>query len=215
MTQTFWIILLIILLAITIFVSLGIVFYHRIVYRYKNGLVARIHMADSTIQSYRYNIIPPDNIISIKELNDKGEETTFVYTIKEECIEKGNWGKYIDYDYHVTTPINPKNRSSTPLLNELKEMFKLVGALLDTDLHVKLLRSSKFEDFVRLMLIILMFMTAGLMLVSGYGIYATYSQTPDNNFCSLQLDNETWKTIYIASNEPPPTLVPTGQGARR
>jgi hypothetical protein len=166
-------------------------------------------MADSTVKHYRYNEIPVDNLATVSETNLKGEEKTFVYTVKEECIEKGTWGRYIDYDYHVTVPINPKNRSSTPLLQELKELFKHIGALLDTDLHVKLLRNNKFENFVKMMLWVLLIANIVFGAISTVTMVKVIATKSSASTCSLTLDNSTWKTIYVASHNPPPAIQPS------
>jgi hypothetical protein len=204
MSQQFWIILLIILLALSVLISIGIFFFHKIINKYKNGLVLRIHMSDSTVKHYRYDEVPVDNLATVTETNLKGEEKHFVYTIQEECIEKGNWGKYIDFDYHVTLPINPKGRNNTPLMVELKELFKHIGALLDTDLHVKLLRNSKFEDFVKMLLWILLIAMIINVSLSTVTMVKSLSAKTAKNACVLTLDNSTWKTIYVASHNPPP-----------
>lgn len=211
MTQDFWILMLIILLAFTIFCAVIMFFYFRISNKWKNGLVARIHMADTTIKTYRYNEIPSDDRFTIKEYDSKGDETSFTYFIKEKCIEKGNWGKYIDYDYHVSEPINPRERNPNGMMNELKELYKLIGSMLDTDLHVKLLRNSKFEDFVKLMLIIVLIVSVVGMISATTTVIKGFVSSPTDNKCVLTLDNSTWQTIYVASHVAPQTMTPVAK----
>ena len=203
MKELYWIILLIIFLSMAIITAIGIFFYFRITNKLKNGLVARIHMPDTTIQTQRHDIIPPDAKIVVKEGND-----SFTYFIREKCIEKGTWGKYIDYDYHVSEPINPRDRNPNNILGDIKEMCKGIGAVLDTDLYVKLLRNSKFEDFVRMLLIILVIANVILLGLGGVNIYMSSGSSSNNNNCVLKLDNQTWNTIYIASHIAPQSQVP-------
>lgn len=214
MSSQFWIILLIILLTLSICIAIGMYFFNRIMNRIKNGLVVRIHMSDATVKHYRYNECPVDNIATVTEINLKGEEKKFAYTIKEECIEKGTWGKYIDFDYHVAIPINPKGRNNNPLMTELKELFKHIGALLDTDLHVKLLRNSKFEDFVRMLLWIILIIGIVCASASIVSVVKSFATKTSNNQCTLKLDNSTWNTIYIASHTQPPSALPSPSNTR-
>jgi hypothetical protein len=191
------------------FLAIGIFFYNRIMNRIKNGLVVRIHKADSTIDSYRYNKIPVNNEARITEVNSNGEESHFMYMIKEECIEKGTWGRYIDFDYHNMIPINPHLRDSKTTMKELVELFKLIGSVLETDLPVKLLRSSKFEDFVKAMLIVAIIGISLTLIVAGVGTFKTFMPSKSLSTCTLNLDNTTWRTLYIGSNTPPPSATPT------
>lgn len=205
MSSQFWIIMLIILLSIVVFVSIGIIVYYRIMNRIKNDVVVRIHMTDTTIETYRFHTIPVNNEATIKEYNNRGEEASFTYLIKEECIEKGRWGRYIDFDYHILLPVNPRNRSSTNMMNELKELFRLFGSMLDTDLHVKLLRNSKFEDLVKMLLIIILIVGIIGAGVGTFNMIKSITKKSSNiqQSCVLSLtDNSTWDTIYVASHKP-------------
>jgi hypothetical protein len=206
MKEIYWIILLIILLVISICIGFGVWLYNKIIYKFKNGLVARIHMGDTTIKSYRYNDTPPDMQIIIKETDLTNNEKSFTYFIKENCIEKGNWGRYIDFDYQIAEPINPKNRTPENLLNKIKEAFKMMGAFLDTDLHIKLLRNSKFEDFVKIMMTIILIASCLCVILSGTILIKSFMSTSTDNKCELSLSNQTWNTIYIASHVPPSSM---------
>lgn len=187
-----------------------IIMYYKYTRKFQNQLVARIHNPDNTVDHYRYDEIPANEEITVKEMV-KGEESSFVYKIRQKAIEKGAWGKYIDYDYHVMEPIDPHERNNSPLVEDLKELFKFLGGLMDTDLYLKLMRSQKFEEWMKMMMGILMIINVIALLGVGYLTITSFS-APKNNQCKLLLsDTETWNTIYMASHTPPPQINYTQQ----
>lgn len=214
MEAKYWVIILAIFIFFLALVITAIIMYYRITNKLKNGLVARIHMTDSTVRQYRYDIIPTNDMFTIEETDKDGKDISFTYAIKQECIEQGKWGRFIDYDYHVMNPISPRERNNTPFIHELKELFKLVAGLLDTDLYVKLMRSAKFEEKVMMMLTILMIVCCLGMAFSGTLLVKSFmtKSSDTNKVCTLELDAQTWNTIYIASHVPAPKVnntVPT------
>lgn len=206
MTEFFWILMLSIFLGGSCLAIAIIIIYYRVINKIKNGLVQRIFNADNTFSTYRYDKLPIDDKLVVTEYDTKGEETSFTYQVLQKCIRQGKWGRYIDYDYHVMLPINPADRNPNNFLSEVKEFFKQVGAMLDTDLHVKLLRNSKFESFVKVMLMIIIIIASITMVSSLTGTIKSFFVSNADNVCILKLDNQTWQTIYIASHQPSPSM---------
>jgi hypothetical protein len=207
----FWVLMLIVLLSCSILFSIIIFFYYRITNKLKNDLVARIHMLDYTVKTYRYHEIPANNIIAIEEIDNHGKTLFKIYNVRENCIEKGRWGRYIEYDYNNSEPIDPHARGYEAFIKKFLEMFKLIGAFLDTDLHVRLMRNSEFENFVRVMLLIILIL-CGIGAVSSVAGTIKVFTTKQSSDCILKLDNTTWNTLYIASHVPPPQIQATQGG---
>lgn len=167
--------------------------YHYISIHVKNRTGVRIHMPDASIKTYWYKKGTIGNELKIQsaEKTQDGTPIFHTYFFKPECVEHGKWGDYIDYDYKISEPINPRNRQRDNSF--LRNMLEFVSGLLDTDLAVDLLLSQKFKEFVTTMLII-------ILIVSVIGVIAGIASNftnPQVVNCNLIPSNQTLQTLRL------------------
>lgn len=169
-------------------------YYFRVSLRNRTNVI--IHMPDGKRAFYSYKKFTGD-IFKIKghEKTQDGEDISYNYHFRPEAVETGFFGSYIEYDYQHLEPLIPSQRMSGKVTG-LKEVFKLVSALLNTDLAVDLLLSQKFKDLVKNLLIIILVCVVLLVILQGIVIYlgtATSVQT-----CILSNDSQNYALIRQA-----------------
>lgn len=113
-----------------------------------------MHMPNKTRKVYSYkNYVGDSFALDGVERDGNGNPIKSNYMFDPECLETGYFGKYIEYDYGIIIPRGSKKYS---IGDELKNVFKIVSAMLNSDLAVDLLLAQKFKEFVKMMLIIIM-----------------------------------------------------------
>lgn len=182
-------------LAVLLFIGIIIISlyaYFRISMR--NRTVVIIHMPDKTRQVYSYKYFNGNRFEIYGFEKDKdGQRIKNIYNFKSEAVETGYFGRYIEYDYGDSEPRIFKHSK-----NELDYVF--ISSLLNTQLAVDLLLSSKFKEFVKMMLIIIAVGILLNLIINGYNAYTLYNIAGKKGIqsCSLELTNqtvETWKTL--------------------
>ena len=142
--------------------------YFRISLRNRTNVI--IHMPDKTRRLYSYKKFT-GQVFKIKsnEKDKDGNDMFYNYQFRNEALEQGYFGRYIEYDYGMLEPLDSKQRNYN--VKNIKEIFKFVSALLETQLAVDLLLSQKFKEFVIMMLYIIAVLSLLSFLVSAYNTY--------------------------------------------
>lgn len=168
------------------------IIYHYVIVHYKNRTIFRIHMPDGSIVGYSFKKGEIGTELKIKgvEKTQDGTPTYLTYFFRPECLERGKWGDYIDYDYGNPEPLNVKKRQQG-IVEEI-DNGKFISSLLDTDLAVDLLLSQKFKDFVKMMLVLIIIAVVIDLALSGFGAF----NNPVVN-CNLLPSNQTINTLRI------------------
>lgn len=183
-------------IACALFLTLiGYIIYHYVTVYFRSLTRMRFHMIDGNIQmqSFKPGEVLPEMNIWHGETTQDGNKVMTKYFIRPECIEQGKWGKYIEYDQGVSEPLNPKIRRGQAEQLRLPQLFKFISGLLNTDLAVDLFLSSKFKDFVKMMMYIILVTVILVGIVSAIPLMYHPVQK-----CVLPMDNVTISTIRIA-----------------
>lgn len=165
-------------------IVVAIWFYFRINLRNRTNVI--IHMPDKTRMTHSYkNFAGTTFNIKGFEKTIEGDLINHTYIFKPECLESGYFGRYIEYDYGVSEPIDTKQRRYAN--KDMPSIMRLFSALMNSQLAVDLLLSNKFKEFVKLMLILILI---GLFIVIIVVIAYPFVYTPDT-YCYLIPTNET------------------------
>lgn len=160
-------------IATIIFVALiitGLYLWFRIYLRNKTNVI--IHMPDRTRRHYSYSKFTGDKFkIDTDDKDADNKPVPHSYYFMSAAVETGFFGRYIEYDYKVAIPRMIGDNKSSKFL-ELKDFFTFISSMLNTDLHIDLLLSQKFKDFVKVMLIILLAAIIIDILINGYNTFA-------------------------------------------
>lgn len=163
-----------------------------IINRQKNRLVVRIHNPDTSISSFVYRKFEGKQFhIESGERTSEGKKIYYDYDFIPEAVETGMWGRYIDYDLGNPIPINPRKRVIKESLTHLA--IKFLNAIADTKLLVELVLSTKWKEFVTIMLWIIVI--EGVIIIAMGGINLGYN--PPVN-CNLIPSNQTMSVIKNA-----------------
>lgn len=171
-------------------ITYGIVIY--IVNRQRNRLVVRIKNPDRTLSTYVYHKFSGTEFsIPTKEKTDEGKFKPFIYKFNKNKLYTGEWGRYIDFQY-----MNPE--ADDPVKDDFKEnlpdLIKLLVSLSETTILTNLLLSSKFKDFVIIMLWIILIM----LVINIANTYIAPQLLQYKAICRLSADNETLRIINSA-----------------
>lgn len=179
-----------ILLTIIVFV-LSLYLWFRISLRNRTNVI--IHMPDSKRKFISYKKFS-GTIFKIKgyEKDKDNNPIYYNYRFRPECLESGYFGSYIEFDYGILEPLNPRKRDNMSQKN-LPEIFKFISSLLNTQLAVDLLLSQKFKEFVKMMLTILVIMIFIVILINGYMVYVQQQQ--NTVFCVLANSTQNYEMI--------------------
>jgi hypothetical protein len=175
--------------AIAVILGIGVIvlavwFWFRISLRNRTNVI--IHMPDKTRQSFSYkNFTGTTFNIRGYEKTIEGEPVSYTYIFKPECLESGYFGRYIEYDYGVSEPLDSKKRVYAN--KDMPSIMKLFSSLMNSQLATDLLLSNKFKEFVKMMLIIILIVTF-IILIAVIGMPFAYN--PEVN-CKLIPTNET------------------------
>jgi len=170
-------------------IALGI-YYVRISLRNRTNVI--IHMPDKTRihKSYK-NFTGTHFFIKGVERDKDDTPIKHTYLFKPDALEYGFFGRYIEYDYGISEPLNSKHRHEET--TEKAHMFKLFSSLLNTQILVDLLLSSKFKELVKILLYIIIGALIINLILSGYLAYNT-----SNSVCTLANNNATINVIRSA-----------------
>lgn len=170
------------------------IIYHYISLQWHKRTVVRIHMPDNTLMTHSFK----DGQLGTEFKMDSGQKTQdgtkilYTYFVRPEAIEQGRWGRYIDYDFGKSEPLNPKQRAKED--GYITNILKFVSGLLDTDLAVDLLLSQKFKNLVTTLLTVIL-IVSGIILL---GVIGNYFYVPPQKACVLAFDNQTINVIKYA-----------------
>lgn len=159
------------ILSVIIIIIVSGYLYFRISLRNRTNVI--IHMPDGKRQFYSYKKFS-GKVFKIKGF-EKDKDNNFIYYnyyFRPEALETGYFGSYIEYDYGILEPLNPRSRGRLSPSN-IPEIFRFVSSLLNTQLAVDLLLSQAFKDFVKMALIIIGIEVLVAILIGGYQIYQT------------------------------------------
>jgi hypothetical protein len=192
-----------VLIAICVIV-LAIYAWFRISLRNRTNVI--LHMPDKTRKTFSFKNFVGDcfNIDSLEKDKD-GKPIKHRYIFRAEQLESGYFGRYIEYDYLISEPreangeytsgwkgIEPRPRNAYV---PLKDEFKFMSGIMNTQLTLDLLLSAQFKEFVKMMLVIILCAVFLTICLAGYNIYAASQM----QHCSLIATNETINTIRLAT----------------
>jgi hypothetical protein len=153
-------------LTIMVIVFAGIwLIYRLIIDRLRNRIVLRFHMPNGDVEHHIRREYPGSKFtVQGHEQTVEGKNQLIEYDFKTECIEKGRWGQYIDWDYGIREPINHKERIVKR--SEHFQLFKMLSALTNSEMLINLLLAKEWKEFVKMMLIFII-IVAGLTLIAS------------------------------------------------
>jgi hypothetical protein len=165
-----------------------------IINRQRNRLVVRVVYPDATFDSYVYHKFNGDKfLIPTKDKTSEGKYENFSYIFHKLAIYRGEWGRYIEYDYKNPLPKNPlKHFIDTE--DKKPDIIRLLVSLTETSIFTNLLLSSKFKDFVIIMLWIIL----GISILSLIGQFAIPQFMEKDVYCNLIPSNQTLAVIRSA-----------------
>lgn len=178
-----------------VFIIICVVVYYSIRLHFKSRLGAIIHYPDGTFSSYFYkNFI--GEVFKIKKLpNDiKEGDEYFIYFFRPQAIEGGNWGKRIHYNYLDSEPlILSEHRKKSDEQTKLFYLYQLISSYVNSDTISKILRSTKFEEYVKLFLLLLLIAEIIVLILVTVPFFTHGTQQ-----CSLVANNQTLNVIRMA-----------------
>lgn len=183
-----WFALAVVLIVAVIVLSLYLWF--RIYLRNRTNVI--IHMPDGTRQLHGFNKFVGDCFnIQSHEKDKHGSYIQYRYIFKPECLEQGFFGRYIEYDYAKSEPLNPRKREYDN--KDIPELFKRMSALMNSEMLINLLLSQKFKEFITTMLIIILVVCIIIAILIAIGFF--YQPTTQ---CTLVANNQTINTLRFA-----------------
>lgn len=163
-----------------------------IINRQRNRLVVRIRNEDLSQDTYVFHKFQGEFFkIKTKDITAEGKPEHFEYKFVKSKMIRGEWGRYIDYKYKVAEPLDPLGNVDDSA--EKPDIIRLLVSLTETSIFTNLLLSSKFKDFVIMMLWI-------VVILSGCGLLAQFvipQFMTSHTICTLDLSNQ---TAYVIQN---------------